>query len=113
MDIICLKLIQASEGNLDVEWNIVPGHNKARIVWFRDNTKMGVARLRDGLEKYPKENHINYQGCTTIGKMVRFYLIKKGDVRALKEHLLMIGGNESIVVTPKFIQPSYALEIRI
>lgn len=55
MDIVRSKLIQASEGKLDVEWNIAPGHDKARIVWFRDQNKMGVSRLKDGLKSISKK----------------------------------------------------------
>lgn len=88
-------------------------HDKARIIWFRDGNKMGVPRLREGMERCFKEKHIEYQGCTTTADMVRFHLVQKEDVRALKNRLPVVGGNECVMGTPKFIQPNYALEIGI
>lgn len=38
MDNVWARRIQVLEGKLDVEWNIAPGHDKARIVWFQDET---------------------------------------------------------------------------
>lgn len=113
MDTVRTKIIQASEGKLEAEWNIAPGHDKARIVWFQDENKMGVSRLREGLETYMRENHIDYQGCTTSADMVRFHLLHKEDVKVLKERPPVLGGLECLAGTPKFIQPNYALELGI
>lgn len=76
-------------------------------------TELGLYSFEIEGSTYLRENHIEYQRCTTIANMVHFYLIQKGDVKVLKEQPPVLEGTECLVGTPKFIQPNYVLEIGI
>ncbi|KAG6883472.1 hypothetical protein C0993_005980 [Termitomyces sp. T159_Od127] len=113
MEIVKNKLLHVSEGKLDVDWNIAQGYDKARMIWFRDDEKIGLNKLKEGLEKQMKERHIEYQACTSSGDTVRFHLLDKNHITALERNPPTIWGKQYLAHTPKYIQPNYALEIGI
>ncbi|KAG6880400.1 hypothetical protein C0992_000002 [Termitomyces sp. T32_za158] len=113
MNALRVKILDLTCNQVEVDWNLAPGYDKARMVFFRDEEKVGVARLREGLEKQMKERHIDFQACTASSDMVRFHLLHKKDVGVLELRPPVIGGKQCNPRTPKYIQPNYALEIGI
>ncbi|KAG6897137.1 hypothetical protein C0992_003917, partial [Termitomyces sp. T32_za158] len=113
MDALRIKILEITEGKLEVDWNLAPGYDKARMVWFRDEEKMGVGKLKEGLERHLRDRKMDYQACTASGDMVRFHLLQRRDVVALELRPPVIAGRQMTPRTPKVIQPNYALEIGI
>ncbi|KAG6895601.1 hypothetical protein C0992_000432 [Termitomyces sp. T32_za158] len=113
MDALRVRVLEGTQRKVEVDWNLAPGFDKARMIYFRDEEKIGIGKLKDGLEKIMKERSIEYQACTSSGDMVRFHLLHKKDVSALELRLPVIAGRQCIPRTPKYIQPNYALEIGI
>ncbi|KAG6817141.1 hypothetical protein H0H93_007458, partial [Arthromyces matolae] len=107
----------ARDKGIEVDWNISPGYDKARYVWFRDTEDgpLGQKKLQKELEKYLEERaRIPFQACTPSGgNMVRLYLSRKQDVAELLSRDVVIGNSKFRARAPTFIQPIYAMEIGI
>ncbi|KAG6822772.1 hypothetical protein H0H92_012644, partial [Tricholoma furcatifolium] len=118
MDDVRQRLDAMMPKTFTVDWNIAPGYDKKRLIWFKDEegfgageTKVGVSVLREALERSLRDRHVEYQACSSTGQMVRFHLLKEEDITALIENPPVFRQRKYHPNRPKFIQPLYALEI--
>ncbi|KAF5376479.1 hypothetical protein D9615_008627 [Tricholomella constricta] len=80
-------MIRSSGEGITIGWNIAPGYDKKRIVWFRDDHGIGVGELRRSLEGIFKSHHYDTQVCTvnaaTSPPRVTFQLLDKSHIDLL------------------------------
>ncbi|KAF5380414.1 hypothetical protein D9615_004612 [Tricholomella constricta] len=110
-------MIRQLDGGLNVGWNIAPGYDKKRTVWFRDDHSLGIGELKRGLEAVFKSNHYDYQVCTantaSSPPRVTFQFLKKEHIDLLMRKPPIIKGHSFVPRIPRFIEPIYALEVAV
>ncbi|KAF5382027.1 hypothetical protein D9615_004392 [Tricholomella constricta] len=111
------EMIRGTGSGVSVGWNIAPGYDKKRVVWFRDDHGIGIGELKRGLEAILKQNHYDYQVSTannaTSPPRVTFQFLNKDHIDQLMRQPPVVKGHSLAPRTPRYVEPIYALEVAV